>query len=72
MTALQVLFVVTVIVALLWSRVDPRPGWAVAVLAVPWIVHQISDLSLGSFYYGYLYQRAGNPPYRSSWPAPDL
>jgi hypothetical protein len=56
MTALQVLFVVAVIVTLLWSRVDPRPGWAVAVLAVPWIVHQISDITLGNFYYGYLYQ----------------
>jgi hypothetical protein len=50
------LFVGAVIVALAWSRVDPRPGWAVAVLAAPWIVHQISDLTLGSFYYGYLYQ----------------
>jgi hypothetical protein len=33
MTALQVLFVVVVVVALLWSQLDPRPGWAVAVLA---------------------------------------
>jgi hypothetical protein len=56
MTALQVLFVLAVVVALFWSQLDPRPGWAVSVLAAPWIIHQISDLTLGSFYYGYLYQ----------------
>lgn len=45
-----------VVVALLWSQLDPRRGWAIAVLATRWIIHQVSDLTIGSFYYGYLYQ----------------
>lgn len=57
MTALQVLVAGAVIVVLVWSFFDPRVGWAIAVLCVPFVVHQITDLSaIRSFYDGYLYQ----------------
>jgi len=56
MTVFQVLFACTVIIAVLWSPLDPRPGWAIAVLSVPFIAYQVSDMTIGSFYYGHLYQ----------------
>ena len=56
MTVLQVLVVAAMASGLVWSRLDPRVGWAVAMLAVPFVIHQISDLTLGSSYYGNLYQ----------------
>ena len=56
MTVLQVLVVAAMATALIWSVVDPRVGWAAVVVCVPFVVYQVSDLTLGSFYYGYLYQ----------------
>ena len=56
MTLLQILVAVSMVTALIWTVIDPRVGWAIAVLCVPFVIHQISDLTLGDFYYGYLYQ----------------
>jgi len=56
MTVFQVLFACAVIIAVLWSRLDPRAGWAIAVLSIPFIAYQVSDLTIGNFYYGHLYQ----------------
>ena len=56
MTAFQILFASAVVIAATWSLLDPRAGWAIAVLSVPFVIHQISDLTLGRFYYGHLYQ----------------
>lgn len=56
MTVLQILVAVSMVTAVIWTVIDPRVGWATAVLGVPFVVHQISDLTLGNFYYGYLYQ----------------
>jgi hypothetical protein len=56
MTAREAVFALAVVIAVLWSRLDPRVGWAIAVLAIPFIAHQLSDLTIGNFYYGALYQ----------------
>jgi hypothetical protein len=55
-TVLQCLLVAALIIGLAWSFLDPRVGWAVATLTIPFIVYQISDLTIGNFYYGYLDQ----------------
>jgi hypothetical protein len=56
LTALQVVFGAAVVIAVVWSRLDPRAGWAIAVLAIPFIAYQISDLTIASFYYNDVYQ----------------
>jgi hypothetical protein len=56
MTAFQYLWLVGVVVGILWSRLDPRVGWAAAILSMPFFIYQISSLTVGSVYYGNLYQ----------------
>lgn len=56
MTAFQILVAAAMVLGLIWSFRRPQVGWAVGVLAIPFVIHQISDLTIGNFYYGYLYQ----------------
>jgi hypothetical protein len=56
MTAFQCLWVGGVLVGLAWSRLDPRVGWAITLLSLPFLAYQISALTIGRFYYGELYQ----------------
>lgn len=56
MTAFQVLVVAAMVIGVIWSYRRPQVGWAVGVVAIPFVVHQVSDLTIGNFYYGSLYQ----------------
>lgn len=37
--------------AVLWSLVDPRPGWVMVVMTVPTIAYSVSALTIGRTYY---------------------
>jgi hypothetical protein len=56
LTAFQCLWGAAVIIGLLWTLVDPSTGWAVAVLTIPFVVYQVSTITIGASYYGELGQ----------------
>ncbi len=56
MTAFQYLWGIAVVVGIVWAFLDPRVGWATAFVSLPFVVYQISSLTVGSSYYGELYQ----------------
>jgi hypothetical protein len=56
LTALQYLWGGGVLAGLVWSRLDPRIGWATAVLSLPFLAYQLGALTFGASYYDHLYQ----------------
>jgi hypothetical protein len=61
MTALQYLWGGAVLISIPWSRLDPRAGWATALLSVPFVGYQVSSFTFGQSYYGELYEPGWKP-----------
>jgi hypothetical protein len=64
LTAFQYLWGAAVFIGLLWALIDPRAGWVVALLSVPFVVYQLSTITIGAGYYGEL----GQPWWQTNLP----